>query len=247
MPEPIFRSASSAAADNVTSLVIDLPAGTVEGDWLVAWMMSNNQSVVWDVPGIWDLVDVITVSAAGATGSAQQITLRAGASEPATYTFTVQGATLRFLQGGICCYMGTADNPLDAHTTLSEPTLLTTISTPDATTLVPDTLVTRCWIDGGATLTIDTPALAARERFRAVATSTARQVVVADEVQAAAGAVGIETATIVTAGGSLGYTTAYAGAAGGGAPTEELRPSAIIGGSAQNMERTLAELQTDVP
>lgn len=149
---PSFRSyTSNVLGSNGTSLAINLPSGTAQGDFLLAAIATDGAATFGALTG-WTLLN---------TGnSSSECTLAvyyrfAGWGEPANYTFTWTGGEQA--AGTIVCYSGVdAGSPInvsgvDTGTGTSTPT---TVTAPAVTTTVADTMVVRVYgADDDATST----------------------------------------------------------------------------------------------
>jgi hypothetical protein len=100
-----YRSTATAVSGSTTSLVINKPAGTVQGDVLVATIGVYDATI--STPSGWTLapgcpVDTIV---SGTTHRRLYVFHKvAGASEPASYSFAISVATQ--VSGGIAAYSG---------------------------------------------------------------------------------------------------------------------------------------------
>ncbi len=192
-PTPVvtFRSASSAVNTVATTLVLPKPAGVVAGDALLAVVDAQGAPAV-TAPAGWALVR--SDSATSATPSVGQSVYVhiAGASEPASYTFTLAAA--RGAAGGILAYDNVDNaNPIDAHS--GAVGAGTSIAAPAVTTSGPDRMIVGLF--GIAPDRTTTPPAGMAERFEVTATSTPGQKVTseaADVAQPVAGSTGAKTA-----------------------------------------------------
>lgn len=107
-----FRSSSTASGKSVTSLSISNPAGTVQGDVLLARIVNrNNVGAVVTPPSGWTLIR--------SDQSASQIKAWvfykvAGSSEPSSYAFGIDLAS--YIAGSIVAFSGVDNaNPIDAQ------------------------------------------------------------------------------------------------------------------------------------
>jgi hypothetical protein len=115
-------SATKQNSSGSTSLVIDKPTGTVEGDLMVA-VMAANGGTLWSGDTAWT-----EVADQGGTSPALRVAYKvAGASEGASYTFT--NATNRTTSGCILTYRYAAyDTIAGSFTAGANPLVLTSIS-----------------------------------------------------------------------------------------------------------------------
>jgi RHS repeat-associated protein len=100
-----FRSASSAAVDGSGSLSISKPAGTSQNDVLVASISVRPTSVPITPPSGWTLVSRYDNSGSP-TGYLATYIKVAGASEPASYTWTLGCCSGTGSAGGIQAFTG---------------------------------------------------------------------------------------------------------------------------------------------
>lgn len=94
-------SAKTSNSNSSTTLVIDKPTGTQEGDLMVAIACVDNNSNTWTQPAGWN--EVADQGAGTAIMASHYI---AGASEPSSYTFTFSAG--RRLSGIIITYRNAA-------------------------------------------------------------------------------------------------------------------------------------------
>jgi MSHA biogenesis protein MshQ len=122
-------------------LVISKPAGTVSGDFMVAAIGVQDDSVTITPPSGWTLVRR-TNQGSGTDNSLAIYTKAAGGSEPWSYTWTITGSNYSHAVGGIQSFSGvdTTNGPVnaeDGQTTSSS----TSHDTPDITPTVANTML----------------------------------------------------------------------------------------------------------
>jgi len=122
-------------------LTIPKPTGTVAGDFMVAAIGVQDDSVTITPPSGWTLVRRMD-QASGTDNSLAVYTKAAGASEPASYTWAVSGTNYAHAVGGIQSFSGvdTTNGPVnveDGQSTSSS----TSHSTPDITPTVANTML----------------------------------------------------------------------------------------------------------
>lgn len=181
-----FRGASSAAGDRVTSLTITKPAGVVDNDVMIAAIgYDGGSSVTLTPPAGWSLVRRIDNGTAIGLAVYRKVALGEGAS----YTWTIDLTMDMF--GGIQAYAGVDTTaPIDAEA--GQPTPISTFhSTPSITTTVANTMLVASFAAKGAGTW--TPPAGMTERYDVASNNFAAEG--ADQVQAAAGATGVKTAT----------------------------------------------------
>lgn len=142
-----IASASTSNAVNVSTLVINKPTGTVEGDLMVAAMACDSGSRTWTGDTGW------TEAADQGVDPDLRIAYKvAGASEPSSYTFTPSGS--QRLSGCILTYRYAAyDTIAGSFTTGADPLILTSINT----SLSQSTLIA-VGARSAASITLGTPA-----------------------------------------------------------------------------------------
>jgi len=123
--EPTFvASASTQNTVNTASLVISKPAGTVDGDLMIAIMCSDTTGTgrLWSGDTGW------TEVADSSLPTALRIAYKTASSEPSSYTFTSSSATT-LLSGAILTYRYAAyDTIAGDFTSEANPLALTSIS-----------------------------------------------------------------------------------------------------------------------
>jgi len=144
---PTYQSFTVAeSATNVTSIAVDKPAGTASGDLLIGVIVTDGTAGTFTPPASWTLIDSGT---ADPGGNANQVTLGAwhkiaGGSEPSSYTWswtypqTVYAFIIRITGHDV-------SDPIDVWgvATGSSTGASITVTSPDVTTTVDDTLVLR--------------------------------------------------------------------------------------------------------
>lgn len=102
-----------------TNLVIDRPAGTVEGDLMVAVMAANGS-----LTGGWTDTTFTEAADQGANNPSLRVAYKvAGASEPSNYTFSSTGTDVK--AGSIVTYRFASYNSVSAFVTGANPLILT--------------------------------------------------------------------------------------------------------------------------
>ena len=198
-----FRAASSAVNNATTTLVLPRPTGIVQGDVLLALVSSRGAPVI-SAPAGWSSV----LTTQNGTLMEQAAFVRtAGASEPASYTFTLSKAVST--TGGILAYSGVdAAHPIDAAAGAVSASSAT-VTAPSITTSTPNAMLVAHF--GMARITgFSTPA-AMTERFD-VSVSTALTYKISsaadDETFGGPGATGSRSATAAGATGNIGQLIA---------------------------------------
>jgi hypothetical protein len=208
---PSVRAVSSNVANRSTTLTIDRPAGTLEGDVLLAIVgHQNGQSRNMSAPTGW--------TAAPNTDRADQNNVRihgwykvAGPAEPATYTFTLTGGSGQDSSGGILAISGArASAPIDASGGQVNGTASKSVVAPSVTTTSPATLL----VFGGAcnwpVTYIPPPGMLERWDRASGSASSRLATEAATEAFAGPAATGTKTATATASCRSVGILIAVA-------------------------------------
>lgn len=142
-------SASTQNTSSGTTLVINKPTGTVEGDLMIAVMAASDAADGWTGDTSWtELADQGTTPSTPTLRVAYKV---ATASEGSSYTFTV--ATSRVLSGCIVTYRYAAyDTIAGTFVTAANPLVLTSIS-PSAS----QSCLIACGARGAISITLGTP------------------------------------------------------------------------------------------
>ncbi len=202
-----FRAASSDGSnDSRSSITIAKPAGTQAGDVMVASVVLNDDDPSISAPAGWTLVRQDAVLNA----VLQAVFVRvAGASEPASYTWSIPD--FRRITGGISTYSGVdTAHPVDAHNGATDAVGSTSIVAPSITTTTAGAMILHLAAinaegtiapPGGSTERWENHAFRVDSTRDALAAS-------ADMVQADAGATGSRTATASQSGRNIGVLLA---------------------------------------
>lgn len=238
MAAPTFISASTASEADALSVSVNRPSGLTTRTLLIMYASAHAAPSILDTPTGWTLKD----SGDTTTGLSNpfygiecwKVIEEANlASEPTSYTVSIQGTTNRSIQVGIVAYEDFGATPLGAHAKdMDGDTLAADIPMPDITTTGENSLVCRAAFGGsqatlgsGNRIDAQSGPLQARKRFEVAAASSMRPLAVFDEVQATAGAVGEELATQAEALVHVGMSTEIFQETF----TETLNPDAIVG------------------
>jgi len=135
-----YRSANSASITSGTTLTVTKPSGTVAGDVLVATVMARPSGVTFTAPSGWVLVRSTTQSAGPSLRFVTYYKV-AGASEPASYSWTLGGSSTSGAVGGIGSFSGVSNSsPINAEGGNTTPYAYThtanSITTTSANTMV---------------------------------------------------------------------------------------------------------------
>jgi len=126
-PPTLVGTTKTQLTSASTTITIDVPAGTVDGNLLIAILTTANTDS-WTTPSGWTV---------GITPSAgRTVFYKTAASEPASYTFTA--SVSRTLQGYIVSYSNAQFSVGGALGTLSSPTVAPAITTTVADSIVFD-------------------------------------------------------------------------------------------------------------
>lgn len=197
-----YRSTATAASTPLTTIVVTKPAGVATNDVLLA-AVSVDQTPTITPPAGWTLVR----SDANGTTQTQAIYWHAaGASEPATYTFTF-GAPVASAVAGLVAYSGVdTTSPIDVAGGQSN-AASSSITAPSVTTTVANTMLVGFFgLDNDATIS---PPSGMTERWDVDAQGTADEgAEAADVATATAGATGTKVATASISDLSIGQLVA---------------------------------------
>jgi len=120
-PGPILiSSASTSNSTSSTTLVINKPTGTLEGDLMVGVMSSGNDRTWTGATGWTEVADQ------GATGSLRVAYKIAGAGEAATYTFTASSSAT--CSGAIATYRNASYDAIGTITTSASPLVVSEVT-----------------------------------------------------------------------------------------------------------------------
>jgi len=137
-----FRAAAQAGViSGVTSLTINKPTGTTSGDVMIAAIAFRPYNATLTAPSGWTLIRKTSQSVGN--NLAQAIYRKvAGASEPASYTWTLGSSPAPVgAAGGIMAFYGiNTTTPVNVENGQATPNALTH-STPDVTTTANNTIV----------------------------------------------------------------------------------------------------------
>ncbi|MES2504509.1 MAG: hypothetical protein V4534_06485 [Myxococcota bacterium] len=151
----IFLVASATSTSTgTTSLVVNVPTGTQNGDTMLAAVTARTNAVTFTTPAGWTLVLTQTQTSAN-TGVIRIYRKTASGSEPASYTFTLN-SNQDVVAGILTFRNANATNPIDASASAATASA-TAQAAPTVTTTVTDTMiVTFHGINRGTTFTAPT-------------------------------------------------------------------------------------------
>jgi hypothetical protein len=243
-----FRSSTTAENVNgATSLSINVPAGVVAGDVMLATVDAEGAAAYtvpsgWSATGLYDGTSFI-----GRSGVYFHV---AGGSEPASYSWGL--GTSRKAAGHIASYIG-VDNPSPIQTSATGGASSGTSATaPTITTAVANQLVVMDAGDGDTAQSTITPPGGTSERVE-VYTSGSGSVVghdVVDFRQVAAGATGTKIFTLSSSAGwgtiTIGLDPNTTGAlAFDAAPNTPVLSTVTLNGQAQTTNATMANFTVE--
>jgi hypothetical protein len=189
-------------ATATSTVTVPKPAGTVAGDVLVSCIASNGTRVGTPPAGWTQLAAVSTGTSTRAFGYYKV----AGASEPASYSWTLNSSVAN--SGGIARYSGVnASSPIDGtvSTANSGGVISKTATVPGVTTSVANAMLVGCMsIDSSSTSVTLAPPTGFTEAWNLAG----KRQEAADQVQAAAGPTGPETWTLSSARDWTGWLVA---------------------------------------
>ncbi len=214
-----FRSSSIASANEVASLTITKPAGTVADDLLLVKLsfVPDGAPPVITYPAGWTEIRKDGVT----NGEIVQAVARkvAGASEPANYVFT--WTTTSDVTGAMHAYSGEdTTTPIDVHGGQKNASSVS-VTAPSVTTTVADTMLVGFFGLQGNTARTFTPPTGMTERTDGGTTGALGGIwaETADQPFVGPGATGTRVATCTVAGINIGQLVAIKPAAGA-APTQ---------------------------
>ena len=189
---PTFRAATSAVAAGAT-LTITKPAGVVANDVMVASVAVTPSLVGITAPSGWTLVR--RTDNAGPTSNSLAVYQKAaGSSEPASYAWTVSGAT--FAVGGVQAFSGVdTANPVDVENGQTTASSLTHATPNVSTTLANAMVVTSHGFASSRTWTPPSGMTESFDRPNGANNATGLSIEGSRVLQALAGASGAKTAT----------------------------------------------------
>ena len=205
-----FVAASSgSSAFSATSVLIAVPAGTVNGYVMVACVTTNGETTTISPPAGWTAIRGDAYSAAGR----QQMWYRVASSEPANYTWTVVAGSS--LAGGIISLSGVdTTTPTDGDTGAASNDGLTSIIAPSITTSVANTMLVGFFgaHDSATSIAVAT---GMTERIASVHPDVFTTLEAATEAVVAIGATGTRSATANVAARDLAQMVAMRPATAG--------------------------------
>jgi hypothetical protein len=144
---PVFvASASTQNGSSATTLTINKPTGTVEGDLMVAVMATDGSITGWS--GDLDWVEL--ADQGSSTPSLRVAYKVAGPAEPSNYTFTASSG--KILSGTILTYRYAAYDTIGSFTTGTNPLILPSISPSES-----QSILIAAGARGAASITLGTP------------------------------------------------------------------------------------------
>jgi hypothetical protein len=196
-----FRAGSTAQVGAGTSLVVTKPAGLAAGDVIIATVSSRGKPTITPPAG-WTLV----TSTDNSTTMRQAVYWRAaGASEPATWTFTLSQAKAAVVQ--LAAYSGVSTTAPVRAFGASVNASGTTVTAPAVTANSGDAVVAVFGTARSSNLTVGA-SLSKRTQVSSVGGSNFVSGAEGDRIATVTGSTGTFTATSVGAAASVGHTLA---------------------------------------
>lgn len=184
---PVFVNSSTVSLQDGTTLPLTVPSGVQQGDLMIAFMTGNNTGIsttTWTSPSGWTEV----ADRGGGSDPSPSVSWKiAGASEPASYTFT--SASAAYLAGSIAVYRGGA---FDRVGTFSSNAILNSISP-----TLSQSLLLAYGLTATQNITIGTPLSMTGRIVNNTATLNSYKI---SEQEVAIGATGDRTMTSATTG-----------------------------------------------
>lgn len=196
-----FRSSTNATSTGTTSISVNKPAGTVDGDVLVTGLIHGSTATLTPPSG-WGAA----LYASGAFGAGRILTVysKVASGEPASWAWGLSTSVGVVVE--VCCLSGRASATPDAsngQTNASSTSVTAPSISPSNST---DDLVGFFGVDANTTFT---PPGTMTEREDASAAAANRALELATEVLAASGATGTRVATAGSAGANAGWLGAF--------------------------------------
>jgi len=185
----------SSAGSSTASVAVSRPAGVVYGDVLLAFLVGSDPAITptFTTPSGWTSLATDTVE-----GRAHAVYWRrAGASEPTSYTFAHDGDdAVSATAGYVVAYSGCvySGDPVDAYSNTAYITSDKDVVAAEVTTTVANAVLVYLGTASGSGVGAGT--IAGMTEREDAAWNGDRRILVADAVQASAGASGAKTATL---------------------------------------------------
>jgi hypothetical protein len=199
----LFRSASSNATRNATSLSVPRPSGVAAGDVMVAAIGVRSAPTITAPPG-WALVRVDTN---GSTMRQAVYARTATASEPSTYSWSFSAGTAS--AGGLVLAYRGVDTSASVDASSGQPNASSgAITAPTLTTTVPDTLLIGFFGIANNPSITEPPGMIEQVEVVQNAGKDKLAMEAADEVLSATGSSGSRAATANQSGANIGQLVA---------------------------------------
>ncbi len=108
-----YRESSSNTGSSTTATG-NRPTGTTDGDWLLAWVVTDFAGTITGVPSGWDLVENADLS--GPDGQTARLYEKVASSEPASWDWTLNGSVYWVVLVGAWSGRNTAGTLTDVGT-----------------------------------------------------------------------------------------------------------------------------------
>ena len=122
-PEFVASASTQTTTASTSTVVINKPTGTVDGDLMVAVMATGSTTRTWTGDTGWT-----EAADQGAQPNLRIAYKLAGASEPASYTFTIDSATANGISGCILTYRYAEYDTIGTFVTNANPLAITSIA-----------------------------------------------------------------------------------------------------------------------
>ncbi|MBI2764858.1 MAG: hypothetical protein HYX53_02975 [Chloroflexi bacterium] len=192
------RSSATGASSANTSLVVNVPAGVQNGDFLVLFVSADTDTATITLPAGWTEIPGSPQTPAGIVTT--RCAYRLASSEPASYTVTFSGSSAG--TGAVMgAYFDTVSLGLDSSggNTFAASTTHTLTGISAAIT---NEMLVCCYANDSATTYTPPPGMTERVDFQP---STSLTMMLCDVLQAAAGASGNKSATAVATDDGAGF------------------------------------------
>ncbi len=191
-----FRSSATGQSSGNTNLVVSVPAGVQDGDFLVLFVSADTAGAVITLPAGWTELPSSPLN----LGVQAACAYRIAASEPASYTVTFSGSSAG-TGAVIAAYFDTVSLGLDTSGGNTFAASTTHTLTGISAAIANEMLVCCFASDAGTTYTAPS-GMTERNDFQP---STSLTMMLCDVLQASAGASGNKSATAVTSDDGAGF------------------------------------------
>ena len=216
-----FRNAQNVVNNSSSTIVLNKPTGTLQNDVLLAWFYVDLTTTVSAAPSGWVLVDNIQET----TNSYHTYVYRlvCGASEPASYTWTLTSSV--YNEGIIIGFSGVdTTTPVDAHGIADRGSTASLVTPSITASVAGDALIAMlvCWNGNAGAAAQNSYTLPTNGQ------TSAGDLWLEYKLGAASGANGADAFTCTTAGGAVAALVALKPAGGSTTTTQTLTSTARI-------------------